>query len=79
MTKKAKKNVTAQRMVPEERVRALLHGRPRRRGAEKFDPEHLLAEDSKGRSLAAPCVFNTVCVYLCVFARSHPLLQASLR
>ena len=45
--------------------------RPRR--PENFDPEHLLAEDSKGRSLAAPCVYNTACVYLCVCARcSHP-------
>jgi hypothetical protein len=32
-----------------------LDGRPRR--AENFDPEHLLAEDSKGRRLAARCVF----------------------
>ena len=48
-----------------------MDGRPRR--AENFDPEHLLAGDSKSRSLAAPCVFNTACVYLCVSARcSHP-------
>ena len=56
-------------------ARALLpwDGRPRR--AENFDPEHLLAGNSKGRSLAAlvVCLIQFVCLYTQIRrVGSHP-------
>jgi hypothetical protein len=62
-------------MVPPASAPARLHLRPL---AASRSPDRPLAgscNSSAGtiRSLAAPCVFNTSCVYLCVSARcSHP-------
>ncbi len=50
-------------------------------GAENFDPEHLLAEDSKGRDLAARCVclIHFVFVHLrTMFAPTRRLLAVPL-